>query len=104
MNLISGTTLGLFVFGSVVTDLPFEIMFFAERSFGRRDGQAEAVGGFFFHAHLAGHVGERQADAHGVAICFDEHQFIIGVAARAWPASASRQTSRKANFRRARAI
>ena len=68
--------------GDVVADLPFEIMLLAERNFGRRNGQAEAIRSFFLHPNFARHVGERQTDAHSVGQRFDADKLVFRVGAK----------------------
>lgn len=65
----------------VVPDLPFEVMPFAERSFGGGDRFAFAIGGLRFGAHLAGDIGQGQADAHGALGGFDADGFVFHVRA-----------------------
>jgi hypothetical protein len=66
----------------VVADLPFEVMFAAEIDPGRRNRHAEPVCGLFFHAHFAGHIGERQPDAHGAGQRFDANLLVFRAGAK----------------------
>lgn len=61
----------------VVTDLPLEVMPLAERALGGGNRFAFAIGSLRFGAHLAGDIGQRQADAHGAWCGFDADSFIL---------------------------